>query len=76
MILTRLENDRQQQCTYGHNCPQILAIDDGDFAVVGQEITEEAMPAMPPGPGVGPKERIIRVPRKILTAARANLLAA
>jgi hypothetical protein len=48
----------------------------GDFAAVGQDITDEAIPEMPPGPGVGPKERVIRIPRQVLIAARAEIPAA
>jgi hypothetical protein len=63
-------------CSSGHTCPQILEMTDGDFAGVGQDITNEAIPAMPPGPGVGPKERVIRIPRAVLIAARAEIPAA
>ena len=49
---------------------------DGDFAGVGQDITDEAIPAMPPGPGVGPKERVIRIPRRVMIAARVDIPAA
>jgi hypothetical protein len=63
-------------CSSGHTCPQILEMADGDFAGVGQDITDEAIPAMPPGPGVGPKERVIRIPRHVLVAVRAEIPAA
>ena len=49
---------------------------DGAFAVVGADITAEAIPALPPGPGVGPNERVIRLPRQVLIAARAEIPAA
>jgi hypothetical protein len=57
----------------GHHCPQLLELADGDFAGVGLDITDEAIPAMPPGPGVGPKERVIRIPRRVMIAARADI---
>ena len=60
----------------GHYCPQILEMEDGDFAAVGPDITNEAIPAMLPGPGIGPKERVIRIPRQVLIAARAEIPAA
>jgi len=63
-------------CAGGHYCPQLLELADGDFAGVGTDITDEAIPAMPPGPGVGPKERVIRIPRHVLIAARAEIPAA
>lgn len=48
----------------------------GDFAVVGTDITGEAVPMMPPGPGVGPQERVVLVPRHVLAAAREEIPAA
>ena len=67
---------KEALCAGGHACPQILELVDGDFAGVGQDITDEAIPEMPPGPGVGPKERVIRIPRQVLIAARAEIPAA
>lgn len=49
---------------------------DGDFAVVGTDITEEAIAAMLPGPGVGPKERVVKVPRQVMVEARPEIPAA
>jgi hypothetical protein len=75
MFIKRL-GGRSALCSSGHSCPQILEMADGDFAGVGQDITDEAVPAMPPGPGVGPQERVIRIPRQVLIAARAEIPAA
>ena len=47
---------------------------DGNFAVCGPLITEEAIKAMPPGPGVGPKEGVVEVPREVFLAAVADLI--
>ena len=49
---------------------------DGDFAVVGADITDEAITAMLPGPGIGPKERVVKVPRRVLVEARPEIPAA
>ena len=76
MFIKRLGGNGANLCEGGHRCPQILEMTDGAFAVVGMDITDEAIPAMPPGPGVGPKERIIRVPRQVFIAARAEIPAA
>jgi hypothetical protein len=75
MFIKRLGN-KGVLCENGHACPQILEMADGDFAGVGQDITNEAIPAMPPGPGVGPTERVIRIPRQVLIAAREEIPAA
>jgi hypothetical protein len=74
MFLRRLGGNEQSQCESGYHCPQILEMADHDFAVVGTDITDEAIPAMPPGPGVGAKERVIHVPRKVFIAALAEIL--
>jgi hypothetical protein len=75
MFIKRL-GENGAACSSGHACPQILEMADGDFAGVGQDITDEAIPEMPPGAGVGPKERVIRIPRRVLVAARAEIPAA
>jgi hypothetical protein len=31
---------------------------------------------MPPGPGIGPKEMMVRIPRAVMIAARAEIPAA
>jgi hypothetical protein len=46
---------------------------DGDFAAVGQDIREAAVEKMPPGPGVGPKEGVVRIPRQVMLAAMSDL---
>jgi len=54
----------------------ILELTDGDFAAVGLDITAQATPALPPGPGIGSGERAVRIPRQVMVAARAELPAA
>jgi hypothetical protein len=76
MFIRRLGGNEQSLCESGYHCPQILEMADRDFAVVGTDITNEAIPEMPPGPGVGPNERVIRIPRHVLIAARAEIPAA
>jgi hypothetical protein len=46
---------------------------DGDYAVVGTLITSEAVKAMPPGPGIGPTEGVVKIPRTVLVSARAEI---
>jgi hypothetical protein len=76
MFIRRLGQNGRQQCVGGHSCPQILEMIDGDFAAVGPNITEEAKSAMPPGPGIGPKEGVVKIPRHVMVAVRAELPAA
>jgi hypothetical protein len=61
------------RCSGGYSCPQILEMSSGDYAAAGEDITSEAVGFLPPGPGVGPKERIVRIPRHVMVAARAEI---
>ena len=54
-------------------CPDILEMADGDFAVIGIDMTEEARKQMFPTAGCGPDERVVRVPRGLLIAARRDI---
>lgn len=61
---------RPCQSTYA--CPDLWELENGDFAVIGTDITEHAA-KLPPEAGCAPYERIVRVPRALLIAARENI---
>ena len=76
MILRRLGSDphsggAQTPCLRG--CPDILELDSGDFAVIGRDITPEAMAHLPATVGCGPDERIVWIPRKTLVLAKGDI---
>ncbi len=50
-------------------CPDILELDNGDFAVIGIDITAAALGILPADAGCGPDERIVRVPQETLVLA-------
>ena len=54
-------------------CPDIWALEDGDFAVIGIDITDAAVSKLPPTAGCGPDERIIRLPRNLLVNAKQDI---
>ena len=54
-------------------CPDILELEDGDFAIIGVDVTELAMNKLKFGAGCGPDERIIRIPRKTLVLAKSDI---
>ena len=56
-----------------NGCPDILEMGDGDFAVIGVDITDSATPHLAFGAGCGPDERIVRIPRKTLVLARPDI---
>jgi len=54
-------------------CPDIWELTNGDFAVIGIDITDAAKPQLPPTAGCGPDERIIRIPRNLLVNAKSDI---
>lgn len=54
-------------------CPDIWQLDNGDFAVIGVDITANAKGKLPPSAGCGPDERIVWIPRKTLVLARSDI---
>jgi len=54
-------------------CPDILELASGDFAIIGQDITDEARTSMLPTASCGPDERVVRIPRKTLVLAKADI---
>jgi hypothetical protein len=51
----------------------VLELESGDFAIIGIDITDEARGKLPFGSGCGTGERIVRIPRKLLVQARADI---
>ncbi|HAB15983.1 MAG TPA: hypothetical protein PLX89_05585 [Verrucomicrobiota bacterium] len=75
-LLHTAPNAALRPCSGGHGCPDILEMESGDFAVIGTDITASARPHLPHGSACGTEERIIRLPRAILAATKAQLLSA
>ncbi|HYG35296.1 MAG TPA: hypothetical protein VEC99_10955 [Clostridia bacterium] len=75
MFIRRLGQKGVQQCSGGHNCSQVLEMTDGHYAVVGEDIRTPAIKEMPPGPGVGPTEGVVKVPNEVMLAAALEIVA-
>ena len=54
-------------------CPDIWELEDGNFAVIGIDITERSIPRLPATAGCGPDERIVMVPRNTLILAKSDI---
>jgi hypothetical protein len=54
-------------------CPDIWELDNGDFAIIGIDITAAAIAKLPPTAGCGPDERIVRLPRDLLMNAKRDI---
>jgi hypothetical protein len=55
------------------DCPDIWELADGDFAVIGIDMTDAVAGKLPPSAGCGPDERVVRVPRRILVDAKRDI---
>ena len=76
MIIHRLGPDphlNNAQTVAVQGCPDILELADGDFAVIGVDITAEAAASLPATVSCGPDERIVRIPRKTLVLAKPDI---
>ena len=54
-------------------CPDILELEDGDFAVIGLDVTTALAGKLAFGASCGPDERIIKIPRKTLVLAKSAI---
>ncbi len=63
----------ESSCYNTSACPDILELADGDFAVIGTDITAESHGRLPPRVGCGNGERIVRIPRKVMLAALPDM---
>lgn len=55
------------------NCPDIWELDDGNFAVIGIDMTAGALPRLPLTAGCGPDERVVWIPRDLLLKAKRDI---
>jgi hypothetical protein len=54
-------------------CPDIFELENGDFAIVGRDVTSEVIGKLPSGATCGPDERIIAIPRRTLVLAKPHI---
>ena len=54
-------------------CPDIFELESGDFAIIGSDITTDAVPNLPESASCGPDERVVRIPRKTLVLAKQDI---
>ena len=76
MFLRRLGPDPHAngaQTAAASGCPDIFELESGDFAIIGSDITERAVPHLPATASCGPDERIVHIPRKTLALAKPDI---
>lgn len=63
---------RELPCQGTAGCPDIFELENGDFAIIGADITSAAG-LLPPSAGCAPDERIVRIPRRLLVLAKRDI---
>jgi hypothetical protein len=75
-ILRRLGPDPHahgQKTEALEGCPDLFELADGDFLVIGIDVTEKAKTHLPASAGCGPDERIVRIPRNTLVSTKRDI---
>lgn len=75
MFLRRLGNDsspNRLHCSGSSGCPDIWEMENGDFAIIGTDITNLAS-VLPPSAGCATNERIVKIPRILLVRAKRDI---
>jgi hypothetical protein len=54
-------------------CPDIWELDNGDIAVIGRDLTDVYASKLPADVTVAPDERLVIVPRIMITTAKRDL---
>ena len=66
------ERSSVPRCHESYACPDIWELNNGDFAVIGTDMTEHAA-KLPPTAGCAPNERMVRIPRSLLINAKPHI---
>ncbi|MEV5981744.1 hypothetical protein [Streptomyces sp. NPDC052114] len=64
---------RQRGSLSGQNCPDIFELSDGNFAIIGTDLTEALDPELPPDAARAHYERIVVVTRETLIRAKSDI---
>lgn len=72
-IFTRRLGPRKE-CLITEACPDVLELSDGDFALIGLDITDASAGRLPVDAACGAGERIVRIPRSVLLSAIPDIV--
>lgn len=61
------------QTSGNSSCPDIWELDNGDIAVIGQDLTADYKARLPEDVSVDPGERLVIIPRKTIIAAKTDI---
>ncbi|TJZ53023.1 hypothetical protein FCH28_17865 [Streptomyces piniterrae] len=62
-----------QHTTGRDACPDIWALDNGDIAVIGRDLTEVYRAQLPDGVTIRSDERLVIIPGNMLSAAKPDI---
>ncbi|MEU6356454.1 hypothetical protein ABZ896_45305 [Streptomyces sp. NPDC047072] len=73
-IVRRLgASPRERGSTTGATCPDIFELADGNFAIIGTDVTDSLDSQLPPDAARADYERIVVITRETLLRAKADI---
>lgn len=69
----RLSMDVRELSSGGNRCPGVWELNNGDYAVVGEDITDRVRSELPEEVMLGPEEKIVLLPCRILQSAKPHI---
>lgn len=60
-------------CPPNETCPDVWELDNGDFAIIGQDLTSEYALRLPASVNLTENERLVVLPRERLTSAKMDI---
>ncbi|MFI1827153.1 hypothetical protein ACH41E_12020 [Streptomyces sp. NPDC020412] len=57
----------------GPECPEIWELENGDFAVIGRDLTTSLGARLPNGVSISRDERLVVIPRSTLISAKTDI---
>jgi hypothetical protein len=66
-------SDELGQTSGADTCPDIWELNNGDIAVIGRDLTSEYETRLPSDVSIGPGERLVIIPRRTITTAKADI---
>jgi hypothetical protein len=63
----------QPQCASSSGCPDVWELADGNFAIIGLDITDKVAGKLPAVAGCAPGEKVILLPRSLLVNAKRDI---
>lgn len=59
--------------TMDPSCPEIWELSNGDVAVIGRDLTGKYRDRLPSGVNIGPDERLVVVPGRMVRSAKPDI---